>query len=152
VNPRRQLLSALCFGALTISLVGCSSESSSITSPVDTSPPQSPGNVHYRFDEPTHRDWLVWNPSASANVASYEVHYSNSPSGMGTVLGNVPTSNSAIALPLAPAGTVEYYRLRAIGTNGVASAFTAPIPVTRAAWDGSTPSPAGSGPGTADGE
>ena len=147
MNPRRQLLSALFLGAMTLSLAGCNSDSSSITAPVDLSPPQSPSNVHSRFDVPTQRDWLVWDPSASVNVASYEVHYSTSPSGIDHVLGTVPASNSEIALPPATQGSVEYYRLRAIGANGVPSAYTSPTTVTRSGWDGGT-SPTSGNPGT----
>src|SRR5690349_1959545 len=92
VNPRRQLLSALFLGAMTLSLVGCNSDSSSINAPDDLSPPQSPANLHARFDVPTQRDWLVWDASGSANVSSYEVNFSDSPSGLGSVAGVVAAS------------------------------------------------------------
>ena len=147
MNPRRQLLSALFLGAMTFSLVGCNSGSSSITSPNDTAPPQAPGNLHARFDAPTHRDWLAWDPSASTGVSSYEVQYSETPSGIGTVLGVVPSTNTEFAMPPATAGAVQYYRLRAINSNGVASAYSSKVPVTRTAWEGDS-DPSGSLPGT----
>lgn len=138
MKPRHQLLSALFLSAMTLALVGCNSGgSSSINSPVDLSPPQTPGNFHANHDVPTNRDWLAWNPSASASVAGYEVHYSDSPGGVGTVLTTVDASTDFFLLPIVTATTTEYYRLRAVGTNGVPSAFTSPIPVTRVAWEGS---------------
>ena len=141
MNPRRQILSALFLGAMTLSLVGCNSDStSSVIGPDDLSPPQAPSNVHSRYDVPTQRDWLGWNPSASANVASYEVHWSDSPSGIGRRLGTVDATDVDYPLPIVPENTQEYYRLRAVGTNGVPSAFTAPILVQRSGWNAAQPS------------
>jgi hypothetical protein len=133
----------LFLGAMAISLAGCNSDgTTSITDPGDTSPPQSPANVHTRYDAPTQRDWLVWDPSASANVAGYEVHYSDSPSGIDHNLGSVDAFTNEYPMPLVPDNTTQYYRLRAIGDNGIVSAFTAPIEVLRASWDGGqAPSP-----------
>ena len=140
MKPRHQLRSALFLGALTLALVGCNSGgSSSINSPTDLSPPQTPANFHASHDVPTQRDWLAWDPSASASVASYEVHYSSTPGGVSTILTTVDASTDALLLAIVSAPTTEYYRLRAVGTNGVPSAFTPPIPVTRAGWEGLQP-------------
>jgi hypothetical protein len=136
VKPRRQLLSALLLGAMTLFLVGCNSESPTSVIPEDLSPPQAPANVHARFDVPTGRDWLAWDPSSSPNVSAYEVHYSDSPSGIDHTLGNVDSGSNEYALPLVAENTTQYYRLRAIGNNGVPSAFTPPIQVQRSGWDG----------------
>ena len=140
MNPRRHLLSALFLGAMTLSLVGCGSESpSSITGPDDTSPPQAPANVSSHFDDATGRDWLTWDPSASANVTGYEVHYSDSPSGIDINLGSVEASEHEYVLPPVAEPTTQWYRLRAINNNGVPSAFTAPVEVQRAGWTGGHP-------------
>lgn len=147
MNPRRQLLSALFLGAMTLSLLGCGSESpSSITGPDDTSPPQAPANVASRYDEATNRDWLTWDPSASANVVGYEVHYSDSPSGIDINLGSVEASENEYVLPPVAEPTTQWYRLRAIGSNGVPSAFTSPVEVQRAGWTGSQTPTTGSEP------
>lgn len=149
MNPRRQLLSALILGAMTAFLVGCNSESPTAVIPEDLSPPQTPGNLHARFDVPTGRDWLAWDPSASSTVTGYEVYYSDSPSGISVNLGEVDANSTEYALPLVPETTTQYYRLRAIGSNGVPSAFTSPIEVQRAGWDGGQ-SPDDPTPGSAD--
>ena len=141
MNPRRQILSALFLGAMTLSLVGCNSDTtSSVTGPDDLSPPQAPSNLNSRYDVPTQRDWLNWQPSASAGVASYEVHWSDTPGGVGNRLGIVSSSDTDFALPIVPENTLEYYRLRAVGTNGVPSAFTLPIEVQRSGWTEGQPS------------
>lgn len=146
MNPRRQLLSALFLGAMTLSLLGCGSDSpSSITGPDDTSPPQAPANVSSHFDEATGRDWLTWTPSASANVMGYEVHYSDSPSGIDVNLGSVEASEHEYVLPPVGEPTTQWYRLRAINSNGVPSAFTAPVEVVRTEWTGVQPTTSGPG-------
>lgn len=149
VNPRRQILSALFLGAMTFSLVGCNSDSSSVTSPNDTAPPQAPANLHARFDVPTKRDWLGWTPSSSANVTTYEVRYSTSPSGNDYLLTTVDAATSELALPLVSGPTTEYYRVRAINASGNPSGFTQKLQVDRAGWSG-TETPGGPAPGSAD--
>ena len=136
MNPRRQILSALFLGAMTLSLAGCGSDSSSITTPNDTAPPQAPANLHARFDVPTKRDWLGWTPSSSPNVGSYEVRYSDSPSGNDYLLTTVDASTSDVPLPLVSDPTTQYYRVRAIGANGNPSGFTQKLQVDRAGWGG----------------
>lgn len=149
MNPRRQLLSALFLGAMTLSLTGCGSDSSSITTPNDTAPPQAPANLHARFDVPTKRDWLGWTPSASANVDGYEIRVGNSPGGNDDLLSTVDASTDEIALPLVTDPTTEYYRVRAIGKNGVPSGYTLKLQVDRAGWNGGQ-TPGDLVPGAAD--
>ena len=115
---RRHLLAVLVVGSLAASLVGCSSNSESPTSPTDLSPPQAPTNLHATVDATTSREWLVWNLSASASVASYEVYSVDSSGGTGTLVASVDASSGDFLLPIVVEAT-EYYRVRAVGTNNV---------------------------------
>jgi len=140
VKPLRHLCAALLFGAMTTAVVGCSSSSTPPTIPEDLSPPQAPTNLHSTLDEGTSRDWLAWDPSASANVAGYEVYSSSTPGGSGSLVGSVDANTDNYLLPIVGEATTEYYSVRAVGTNNVPSAFTATLTVDRSAWSGeSTP-------------
>lgn len=149
VIPRRKLLSTLLLGVMTVSLIGCNSDSTSPTSPIDDAPPQAPSNLRSSRDAAIQRDWLEWDASASAGVASYVVHVSSTPSGNGAPVATVDASNTNYLLALVGEATTEYYRVRAIGANHVPSAFSAPVTINRAPWTGLAP-PAGSDPSTVD--
>jgi hypothetical protein len=136
VKSHRRLLVALVASALAISLVGCNSGGTSATSPIDLSPPQAPTNLHSTTDENISRDWLVWDLSASANVAGYEIYSTSSTGGSARLVGSVDATASEYILPIIGSETTEYYRVRAIGTNDVPSAFTATLGVDRSSWDG----------------
>ena len=136
---RRHIFATLLIGAMTMSLVGCNSGGSSVTNPIDLSPPQAPTNLHSDSDPSISRDWLAWDLSASATVAGYEV-YSSPPGGTSTLVATVSSTSTDYLLPLVSEGTTEYYRVRAVGTNNVPSAFTSTVDVNRTPWDGSTPS------------
>lgn len=137
---RRHLFAALLLGAMATSLVGCNSGStSSTTSPIDLSPPQAPTNLHSNTDAAINRDWLVWDPSASATVASYQVYSSPTSSATGTLIATVDASSTDYLLPLTNISSTEFYRVRAVGTNDVPSAFTSSVSVDRTAWEGGRP-------------
>ena len=136
---RRHLIAALMVGSLAATLVGCSSSTESPTAPIDLSPPQAPSNLHAAVDHATKRDWLVWQPSASASVAGYEIHVSDTPGANGDVVAVVDATSNDFVLPIVVESTTEYYRVRAVGTNHVPSAFTPPIAVDRTAFDGTQP-------------
>ncbi len=144
----RHLLAALIIGAMATSLVSCNSGStSSATSPIDLSPPQAPSNLHDTNDPAIHRDWLVWDLSASAGVSGYQVYSSPTSSATGTLIATVDAATTDYLLPLTSVDGTEFYRVRAVGTNDVPSAFTSTLSVDRTAWDGSQPSrgPGGKG-------
>lgn len=134
---RRNLAAALSLGVLAISLVSCGSNStSSITSPVDLSPPQAPSNLRDNHDAAINRDWLQWSPSASAAVAGYEIYSSPTSSSTGTLVATVDASSGDYLLPLTSVDGTEFYRVRAVGSNNVPSAFTSTLSVDRSAWEG----------------
>ena len=133
---RRHLFTALIVSAIATSLVGCNSGGTSATSPIDLSPPQAPTNLHASTDSNISRDWLVWDLSASANVSGYEVYSAPSTGGAGTIVATVDASTSDFLLPIVGTETTEFYRVRAVGTNHVPSAFTSTLGVDRTGWDG----------------
>ncbi len=137
--PRRHLVSALLLGVMAASLVGCNSDATSPTSPIDNAPPQAPTNLHSSTDASINRDWLVWDASASASVAGYEIHVSAGPGATSSLLASVDASSTDLLLPLVGENTTEYYRVRAIGTNDVPSAFTGSVSVERIGWEGMLP-------------
>lgn len=141
---RREVFAALLVGALATSLVGCNSAGTSATSPIDLSPPQSPTNLHASTDASINRSWLVWDPSASASVSGYEIYSSDTPAGAGSLKGTVDAATTDYLLPIVGSTTTEYYRVRAIGTNAVPSAFTPTLTVERTGWQGGKPT---TGPG-----
>lgn len=145
--PRRHLASALLLGAMAASLVGCNSDSTSPTSPIDNAPPQAPSNLRATREATIQRDWLHWDASASAGVASYEIHASSTPTGIGGPVATVDASSTDYLLDVIGEATTEYYRVRAIGANRVPSAFSAPVTVNRTPWTGPPP-PAGPDPTT----
>ena len=144
----RHLFAALFLGALATSLVSCNSGStSSATSPIDLSPPQAPTNLHVSNDASINRDWLIWDASASASVSSYQVYSAPTVSGTGSLVATVDASTTDFLLPISSTDGTEFYRVRAVGTNSVPSAFTTTLTVDRTAWDGPQ-TPGGSGKGT----
>ena len=137
---RRHLLAALVLGAMATSLVSCNSGStSSATSPIDLSPPQAPANLHSTTDMNISREWLVWDASASATVASYEIYSSPTSTASGTLIATVDANSTDYLLPLVNISSTEFYRVRAVGSNAVPSAFTSSVGVDRTAWDGASP-------------
>jgi hypothetical protein len=136
VNSSRRLFAALFVSAMAISLVGCNSGGTSATSPIDLSPPQAPTNLHATTDSNISRDWLVWDLSASANVAGYEIYSTTSVGGSSTLVATVDAGTSDFILPIVGTETTEFYRVRAVGNNNIPSAFTSTLGVDRSAWDG----------------
>ena len=150
MKSHRRLFAALVVSALSISLVGCNSGGTSATSPIDLSPPQAPTNLHATTDNNINRDWLVWDLSASANVAGYQIYSTSSTGGSATLVASVDAGTSDYILPLVSQNDTEYYRVRAVGTNNVPSAFTSTLGVDRTGWDG-TSTPGSGGKGTTGG-
>ena len=145
MKSHRRLFAALVVSAMAISLVGCNSGGTSATSPLDLSPPQAPTDLHSTTDANINRDWLVWDLSASANVASYQIYSTSSTGGSATLVATVDATTSDYILPIVGASTEEYYRVRAVGTNSVPSAFTSTLGVNRSAWDGTSTGQPGKG-------
>ena len=145
MKSHRRLFVALVVSAMAISLAGCNSGGTSATSPIDLSPPQAPTNLHSTTDPNISRDWLGWDLSASANVGGYEIYSSSSVGGSSTLVASVDASTSDLILPLVGQNDTEYYRVRAVGTNNVPSAFTSTLGVDRSAWEGKPSGTAGKG-------
>ena len=135
MSPRRQILSALFLGAMTLCLSGCNSDSTSPDNNLDDlAPPQAPTNAHAQSDAATRRDWLAWDPSPSPNVTGYLVYYSDTPSGVGDLVVTVDVGSTVYLLPVVTESAVEYYRVRAIKASGTPSQFTPAVEVQRSVW------------------
>src|SRR5262249_134417 len=130
----RHLFVPLLVGAVAPCVVRGSKEGTSATSPIDLSPPQAPTNFHSTTDATISRDWLVWDQSASANVSGYQIYSAPSPTGSGTLIATVDAGSTDYLLPIVNDSSTEFYRVRAMGTNNVPSAFTSTLGVERSGW------------------
>jgi hypothetical protein len=134
---RRHLLAALVVSAMATSLVSCNSAGTSVTSPVDLSAPQAPSSLQIYRSPRLQMDVLEWSPSASASVLRYDVYVGTSAGGTWTLLGaTANASTTEYELPAVGPNTREFYRVRAVGSNNVPSAFTPSFSVIRTDWDG----------------
>ncbi len=132
---------ALALGAVLFVLAGCG-KSSSVTSPassLDTTPPAAPTNVTGAFDESSHRDYLTWTGSASADVAGYEVwQYTTDPAlgGTGVLVGRTDAGASTFTVPLTRDDQQAWFRLRAQDEAGNISAYSQAAEHDLHGWDG----------------
>ena len=67
------------------------------------------------------------------------MYSTDTPGGTGTYVATVDASTYQFVLPIVVESTTEYYRVRAIGTNDVPSAFTSTIGVDRGSFEGPQP-------------
>lgn len=144
----RSILFALVMSAAIVSLTGCmgAKDVAGPTSGVDTSPPQPPSSLSVSNDAAAQRDFLNWSPSASANVATYEIfRYDSDPSGgaTGTSVGVVSSDVTVWALPLVNSPRTEYYRVRGVNGSEVAGALSTSAVANRDAWQGGPHTPTG---------
>ena len=149
MKSNRIAVSALLIGASMLSLTGCFG-SSKVTSPtggvVNQTAPAAPTNVRSSYDAVGNRDYLNWDASASANVASYDVFvYNADPStgATGTLVSSVDVAQNFLPLPIVSTSVQQFYSVRANGNNGLASAFSNSGSVVRHPWVGPTGGPAG---------
>jgi hypothetical protein len=105
------------------------------------SPPQAPSNLHAYSNTRLQLDVLQWDPSASASVSGYDVFSTTSVGGTWTLIGTVNASANEIGLALGTPNATEYYRVRAVGTNNVPSAFTSSLTLARTDWANMEPAP-----------
>lgn len=140
MKSTRSALIALLLSASAFALAGCGNTASSVVSPdLDNAPPASPTSVQVSHDALINVDDLVWSPSVSPNVQSYEIHrYSSSPSGnaAGEAVWVVDASETSLRLPLVNSDRTEFYRVRAIAANLVPSAFSGPAVADRRGYAG----------------
>lgn len=140
MKSNRSALIALILGASVFALTGCGSTTSSVVSPsLDNAPPASPTAVQVVHDAAINTDDLVWAPSASAGVGSYEIHrYSSAPSGnaAGDEVIVVDAGTTSLRLPLVNSDRTEYYRVRAISSTDLVSAYSASAQADRFGYQG----------------
>ena len=152
MTVHRNSLMALVLSASLFSLTGCfgaKSATAPIDNGIDTSAPQPPSNVRMQTDAGAQRDFLLWDLSASSNVASYEVYrYDADPStgATGTLVATMGSTEYNWAMPVVSAEVTEFYRVRALNGSDVPSAYSTTAQAQRNAWNdhGALPE---SGPG-----
>jgi hypothetical protein len=111
-----------------ILLAGCSTSPDLVgpQSTLDSTPPMTPDGL-VQLPAATGLDTLKWNPSASSDVASYEV-YQYAPNPASTIsyvkLAATPVSQAWFAMPESLGGTSQSFRVRALDANGNPSALS----------------------------
>jgi fibronectin type 3 domain-containing protein len=129
----RRALVAVLVSTLALTLASCGKDSKSITSPVvDLSPPQAPSNLQAVSDAAAQRDYLTWDLSASASVT---VYMQGTTSNNQVLVASVDANTAEFILPLCTNASTEMFRVRAIGTNAVPSAFSNTVAINRTLWD-----------------
>ncbi len=82
-------------------------------------------------------DALVWQASASANVTGYEIYmYSPDPTRDNSyvLIGETRGATTQYLLPFADAGTVQYFRVKAVTSTGARSAASSTVNASRTAF------------------
>ena len=127
--PRLVFFSVLVALALAAMLSGCGKDSTPTgLSPVDEAPPAAPAQITSDVDAPTATGRLEWAPSASANVASYQIYqYLPSPDRESAyvLVGETNSGTTHFNLPWSYEPATLYYRLRAVSSTGVMSGWSA---------------------------
>lgn len=140
MKSTRTAVVALLLCASVFAAAGCGSTASSVVSPgLDNAPPASPTSVQVSHDGQINVDDLTWVQSVSPGVTSYEIHrYASMPSGSsaGEQVITVDASESSLRLPLVSSDRTEYYRVRAISSTQVASAFSGAAQADRVGYQG----------------
>jgi len=137
VKYTRFLAVALVLSAATLTMTGCgSSKVTSPNNPVESAPPAAPTSVIMTTEDATSRDYLNWNASASSDVVSYEVfRFADASSTTnGELVGTVGSDQVSIVLPLVGSDVTEFYRVRAVNSNDVSSAYSTNCSADRTAW------------------
>lgn len=135
----RLLLVALFLSATTLTMTGCGGTNAvSPNTNVESAPPAAPSAVSMTTEGATNRDYLNWNASASSNVVSYQVYRFADASSTtnGVLVSTVPSDEQSILLPLVGSSVTEFYRVRAVNSNDVASAYSTNCSADRTAWSG----------------
>jgi hypothetical protein len=124
-------LVALSLAAL---LSGCGQNSTPTgVTPLDETTPAAPLAIGKLDDTATPCGWLTWQPSPSANVASYEIYqYSPDPTREDSyvLVGLTDVGTTRYPLPSVASPQTDYYRLRAVSTTGVRSPWSATADIT----------------------
>jgi hypothetical protein len=111
-----------------ILLAGCSTSPDLVgpQSTLDSTPPMTPDGL-LDVSAASGLDTLKWNPSASSDVASYEV-YQYAPNPASTIsyvkLATTPVGHAWFAMPDSLAGTSQSFRVRAVDASGNPSALS----------------------------
>ena len=132
---------------LVAMLSGCSKKSTPTgLDALDQAPPAAPTQITANWDDATATGALAWTPSASANVAGYQIYqYSPRPDRESAfvLVGETDAATTSYALPTSNVTTTVYYRICAVTSTGVKSAWSSLIPVTLGPPQGGENDPGG---------
>ncbi|MEO5989869.1 MAG: hypothetical protein ABIU54_04415 [Candidatus Eisenbacteria bacterium] len=135
----RLLLVAIMLGASTLTIAGCgASKVLSPDNPIESAPPAAPTSVSMTTEDATSRDYLNWNASASSDVVSYEIFRfaDGTVTTDGELVGTIASDQVSFLLPLVGSSVTEYYRVRAVNSNDITSAYSTNCDAERTAWTG----------------
>jgi hypothetical protein len=135
--------------ALTLAamLSGCGKKSTPTgLDSLDQAPPAAPTQITAQLDGSTDNGVIEWTPSASANVAGYQVYqYSPSPNRESAYVlaGETDAGTTHFSIPPAAEATTLYYHLCAISSTGVKSQWSPLLAVTAGPPQGGADDPTG---------
>lgn len=134
----RFLLVALLLSATPLTMTGCGSSKVASPNNLESAPPAAPTSVSMTTEGATSRDYLNWNASASSDVVSYEVfRFANSTSTLdGDLVATLSSDQVTCLLPLVGTSVTEFYRVRAVNSNAIASSYSTNCNADRTAWTG----------------
>lgn len=128
MKSRRILFPTLVALSLAALLSGCGQNSTPTgVTTLDQTAPAAPSQLLKESDPTNPSGLLVWEPSTSANVSSYEVYrYSPDPSREDAyvLVGESDATVTQYPLPYSYESQTAYYRLKAVSTAGVKSAWS----------------------------
>jgi hypothetical protein len=143
VKISRMMLSTLVALTLAALLSGCGQNSTPTgVTPLDETAPAAPSQIVKVDDSATPSGWLSWEPSVSANVATYEVYqYSPDPSREEAyvLVGQTDAAVTRYELPVTAQVQTVYYRLRAVSTAGIHSPWSATADVSVLSYGSTDP-------------
>lgn len=135
--------------ALTLAamLSGCGQKSTPTgLDSLDQAPPAGPTQISAELDGATANGVLSWTPSASANVAGYQIYqYSPSPDRESAYVlaGETDATTTHYSIPSTIAATTLYYHLCAVSSTGVKSQWSTLVAVTAGPPQGGADDPTG---------
>lgn len=129
MKSQRMLFPTLVALSLAVLLSGCGQDSAPTgVMTLDETAPAAPSQLMKESDSSNPSGWLAWSPSTSANVGGYEVYqYSPDPSREEAYLlvGQTDATTTEYSLPYSYQSQTVYYRLKAVSTAGIKSAWSA---------------------------
>lgn len=128
---RSIVVAALALSALALAGCGSDSNPAAPTASLDTTPPPAPTALAMTLDGPSGSYQLGWQPSAAADVASYQVYrYEPDPSRDNAYVLFAQVSTHSVLIDTPSEATTEVFRVQAVDASGNHSAFSTALTVS----------------------